>query len=110
MKIIVCKGCGQVMQAIDNRTGKPACVTCIGLSKDSGIPVEVDMPEELTCNYHCGSKAILNQETGKYIVTVSKKGGWNCCGGGETRELSMDAIPFIDTQHKTFYCGCWGWD
>ena len=108
MKLTVCKGCGCVMEAKDTKTGKPACVTCIAISPDSGTPIEVEMPEILRCS--CGSKAVLNPETGKYLVTVSIKGGWNCCASGKSRELPISAIPFVDTKHNSFYCGCFGWD
>ena len=105
MKITVCKGCKQVMPAIDDK-GKPACVTCHGISSDNSIPEEVDMPEELHCS--CGS--VAKWENNGFTVTLGVNGGWNCTTGKVTTGLSLGDIPFIDTKEKSFYCGCMGWD
>ena len=106
MKITVCKRCLQVMQAID-KDGKPACLTCCDISPDNSIPIEIDVPEKLTCA--CGSVAKLEGDT--FTVTLSSASdGWSCTEGKITKELTLNSIPFVDVKNKTFYCGCGGWD
>ena len=82
--ITVCKGCRQQMQAVDAQ-GKPACVTCIGLSPESGVPIEVQMPEAFTCD----------------ICKVSTS----------TDEILKEwkDVPFA-TADGHYYCGCRGGD
>ena len=84
MKITVCKGCGQKMQAID-QDGKPACTTCIGLHKDSGIPIEIEVDIENAKCCYC-----------KKIATKSS--------------FDLDNLPFYDSTTNTYYCGCRGWE
>ena len=84
MKLIVCKGCGQQMQAVD-KNGNPSCVTCIGLNPDNSIPIEVEMPDEFTCD--------------------------SCNKTTKTEELLKRCreIPFA-TKDGRYYCGCRGWE
>jgi len=99
------------MEATDVRTGKPSCIICAGLHPDSGVPEEVERPDEMGCAYRCGSTAVLNPESGNYTVTLSRRGGWAAVLPNECpKELPIRAIPFVDTRSKTFYCGCFGWD
>jgi len=86
MKVIVCKGCGQVMQATNAKTGKPSCITCFGISPDSSIPIEVDAPMESAVCAYC--KTPLDS----------------------TEWKNVKPPPFYDSKHNTFYCGCRGWD
>lgn len=79
MKVTVCKGCGTRMMAVDS-DGKPACPICIGISPDSGIPVEVEVPNTAKCVY-CGTEA-----------------------------EASDRLPFYSARDNTYYCGCRGWD
>ena len=79
MIVTVCKGCGTKMMATDSE-GKPACPICIGLNPESGIPLEVDMPDTVKCSY-CK----------KEIPT-------------------KPSLPFLDSKRGTYYCGCRGWD
>ena len=74
------------MQATDTETGNPACVTCIGLSPNSGIPVEVELPDEITCD-SCGKTWLVSD--------ILKR--WT-------------SIPFYDSRKRVFYDGCKGWD
>lgn len=79
MKVIVCKGCGNRMQATD-KEGKPACPICWGLTPDNSVPIEVEIPDTVRCCY--------------------------CKKEAETRQ----GLPFLDSKHGTYYCGCRGWD
>jgi len=79
MKVIVCKGCGNKMVAIDEK-GNPSCPICFGLSPDSSIPVEVEVPDITRCRY-CGQEAKVTQD-----------------------------LPFYDSRDNSYYCGCRGWD
>lgn len=79
MKVIVCKGCGARIQGVKS-DGSLACPICIGIEPESGIPVEVEMPDEVECIY-CRHKRKTSQE-----------------------------LPFLDAKTKTYYCGCRGWD
>jgi hypothetical protein len=79
MKVTVCKGCGNRMQAKDEQ-GNDACAICIGISLDSGIPIEVEIPDRVKCHY-CGVE----------VKTTPN-------------------LPFLDSKRGTYYCGCRGWD
>ena len=79
MRVQICKGCG-TNDIQDNK-----CPICIGLNKDSGEIIEVEINEnELVCCY-CGKpwKKFKNQ---------------------------YKEPPFMDINKKTFYCGCMGWE
>lgn len=110
MKIKVCKGCGQVIMGTDNNTNKPVCLTCIGISEDSSIPVEVDVPEKIECDCGCGSYAIWKEDSEKYELHLSARGGWSGTYGTRIILVSAKHIPFLDVKNSTFYCGCYGWD
>ena len=84
-KQIVCKGCGTVFLAKDEK-GKDACPICIGISPDSGIAVEVELPDQLTCDMCKKSRS-----TEDLLVQWGK-------------------IPFLNPARGQYYCGCRGWD
>ena len=79
----VCKGCGEVPMAIDNY-GNPSCITCFGISPDSGILIEVPEPEEYSCDL-CKRTYTREELVKKWV-----------------------RIPFATSKGK-FYCGCMGW-
>ena len=108
-KIVVCKSCGCQMQAKYAGTDRPACTSCIGISKDASMPVEMDVPDKLIC--HCrGSVAEWNEEKGCWILTsLNPRGGWNATYDGN-REIPLDQLPFLDCKEASFYCGHLGWD
>jgi len=60
VKIIVCKGCGGKMEAVDEQ-GNPACITCAGISPNNSIPVEMEVPDIAKCVY-CGKEAQVTQD------------------------------------------------
>lgn len=95
MKITVCKGCRQAMDAVDSVTQKPVCPTCFGLSPDSGVPIEVELPDVLHCCYGCGN------------VITYRDGAWYYQTG---KRMTFKEPPFVDARFNTFYCGCRGWD
>ena len=64
MKMIVCKGCGTKMEAVDQH-GKPACPICCGISPDSSIPIEVEAPDVAKCSF-CGKEAIVSERLAFY--------------------------------------------
>lgn len=111
-KITVCKGCGQAMAAVD-KNGKPACITCRGLDANNSVPVLVDIPDHLECDYHCGSVADWDENEKVWNVQIghNSKGGWNCTDykTGKGR-VGLENLPFVDSKKATFYCGCKGWD
>jgi len=82
--ITVCKGCGVTMVAKDEK-GNDACPICIGASEDSGVPIEIVLPEEMKCYY--------------------------CKKVSSTKELlkNWKKIPFASND-GTYYCGCRGWE
>ena len=84
MTVIVCKGCGQTMPAVDI-DGKPFCFICSGLNPDSGIPVEVELPETIKCR-DCDKVWKVEDVLKQWI-----------------------GIPFYDSCNQTFYDGCRGW-
>lgn len=84
MKIVVCKRCGTAMGAVDEK-GNPCCTTCIG-EPNSGVPVEVDLPDVFECCY-CHMS----------ISTVELLKRWK-------------SIPFAEPLRGLYYCGCRGWD
>lgn len=101
--VTVCKGCGQSMMARNQATGKPSCVTCIGTTPDSGIPVEVDVPDAARCS--CGQTATWNPEEKKWHI------GSEVPRGREGyRNMDIAELPFYDSRNNSFYCGCRGWD
>ena len=80
-----CKGCGGSMMAID-KNGKPVCTTCAGLSPDSSIPIEVEMPDTWKCS-QCGKETTTEALLRRWVV-----------------------IPFANATRGTYYDGCRGWD
>lgn len=79
MKVKICKSCG-TNDIQDNK-----CPVCIGLNKDSGQIIEVEVNEnELVC-YMCGKSWELFEKTYK-------------------------EPPFLSINKKTFYCGCEGFE
>lgn len=84
-KALVCKGCGNQLQATDPE-GNPACPICSGLDPDSGVPVEVQLPDEFRC-VACGQV----RKTADILIF------WT-------------ATPFANPAEGTYYCGCRGWD
>jgi protein-disulfide isomerase len=80
--------------AVD-RDGKPACPICIGLHKDSGVPVEVDIPNKAHCSY-CKVEAVYDEKTKLWTI-------------GKSTETYKE-LPFYNSKTNTFYCGCRGWD
>ena len=84
MKITICKSCGNTMPAT-NIKGEPCCLVCDGLSTDSGVPVEVDVLDTLTCDA-CHKQWLVSDILKKWID-----------------------IPFYNHHDKTFYDGCRGW-
>ena len=99
--VTVCKGCGNKMEA-KNDKGEPSCPICFGTSKDSGVPIEVRIPEVLKCSYKCGSMAVWSDTKNKWLIN-KWEGAWGCNG-------EVGSLPFIDAVHGTYYCGCKGWD
>jgi hypothetical protein len=89
MKIIVCKGCLSKMEAVDER-GDLACSICIGIDKNSGVPIEVEVDMS---NVRCG-----------YCGTNLKDSEW--AGNSEPPFFQYDP----KTKSGSFYCGCRGWD
>ena len=108
-EITVCKGCGQAMQAVD-KNNKPACTTCIGISKESGIEVKMKISDHLVCQYRCGSCADWNEKENVWEVQCSKAGGWNGTDNNGRGKISIMGLPFMDAKKGLFYCGCYGWD
>lgn len=108
--ITVCKGCGNVMQAVDS-AGKPACVICLGTSKDNSIPVQMEISSQIYCTYNCGSYAEWDDTKKVWMVSLSGKGGWNQTYHFKYRrgEVKGD-LPFMNAKDGKFYCGCMGWD
>lgn len=97
MTMTVCKGCGAEMNAVDDFTGKPACLICIG-GKDNSVPSEVDAPERLTC--HCGATAELGRDL-SYRITLPD--------GSPGPEFDR-SLPFMNATTKKFYCGHDKWN
>jgi len=85
MKVTVCKGCGQLMHGI-SASGTPICAICIGISPDSGIPIEVEVPDEISCDT-CGKRWLVSD--------ILKR--WK-------------QIPFYNSRSQMFYDGCKGWE
>ena len=85
VKITVCKGCGNTTMA-DNADGEPVCLVCMGVSPDSGIPVEVELPYVLKCAT-CGKEWSVRDILRKWVD-----------------------IPFYNHEAQTFYDGCEGWE
>lgn len=83
MKLIVCKACGNSIQAVDG-DGKPACPICIGTHEDSGIPVEIEVD---TSDFKCSMCGKLFKDCHSYKEP-----------------------PFANVAYKIYYCGCRGWD
>ena len=102
--VTVCKGCGSRMMAVKAGTDIPSCVTCIGISPDSGIPIEVDVCNMAICS-HCKQEAVYHEEDNLWHIGGDKPRGRE---GYRNRKIAN--LPFYDSKHNTYYCGCWGWD
>jgi hypothetical protein len=85
MRITICKGCGNTMMG-DDADGKPVCLLCTGISPDSGIPVEIELPYTLHCST-CGKEWSVRDILRKWTT-----------------------IPFYNHTSQTFYDGCEGWE
>lgn len=85
MKVTVCKGCGSIMNAT-NKDGKSICLTCIGIEPESGVPVEVELPETVRCDT-CGKVRKVSDVLEDYVT-----------------------IPFFNAKDGTYYCGCRGFN
>ena len=83
--MIVCKGCGTRMMAKDEN-GNASCAICIGINKDSGIAIEVNLPAQLRC---------IDCKRVSETVNLLKR--WK-------------SIPFVNPSEGTYYCGCRGWE
>jgi len=88
MQTIVCKGCGNQLQATTTwgSITKPSCPVCCGIAPESGIPVTVEHPKQYKCT-SCG------KTTDTEILL---------------RHWSL--IPFAEPASGFYYCGCRGWD
>ena len=79
--------CGHVAQGIDNKTGKPVCVICIGLNDGADKPVD---------------------------ETPSFEGRKARCFYCKQVVPSHMTLPFFEYKPKEvfdeYYCGCHGWD
>jgi hypothetical protein len=85
MKVKVCQGCGHTFFAVDGK-GKPSCPICFGIDKNSGVPIEVELPKTFTCS-SCKKEAKTEDILKQYV-----------------------SIPFANPTEGIYYCGCRGWD
>lgn len=135
MKIIICKGCMSEMQARNIKTGNPVCTTCIGLEKESGIPIEINTYDEhitcTDCNKKWKGKDVppffkfhpiekwKKEYRQLYYDTLRKF--WKYGGSGDTCPNAMtkilkEKLKLIKKQgnssctENSYYCGCHGWD
>ena len=103
MKITVCKGCGNAFMAKDDKSN-PACPICVGISPDSGVPLEIEIPDISYCVY-CGQIAQYDIETQKWHIGNDKPSGKE-----GYRNVDVKELPFYRATDDTYYCGCKGWD
>ena len=80
--------CGHTAHGIDADTGKPVCVSCLGIVAGADV-IDENAPDL----------------TGRFAT---------CCYGNHARVPSRFGLPFFKynrgREEDTYYCGCFGWD
>jgi len=100
--------CGHAATGINNKTGKPACISCIGDPRAEQIE---DNPPDLSHRKaRCAYYGITSRGNFKCESNYGTKPNSTCL----VEEPSDTNLPFFeykpDKEYDVFYCGCHGWD
>ena len=100
--------CGHVSNAIDEKTKKPVCAICIGLTDKAEI-VEENLPDITNRIAKCS--CCENRQPSSFKIPF-----FEFCGKNSKHDLDADEHYREDVckhgglEHDYYYCGCFGWD